>query len=387
MRADLTKFRQTLFNLLSNASKFTENGRIGLSVGVDRGAPDVLRFSVSDTGIGMTPEQVARIFEPFSQGDASTTRKYGGTGLGLAISRRFCRLMGGEITVQTAPGKGSTFTFTLPRQVQEPSSNTEHRRAQSPAVKPREQVTRILAIDDDASGRDLIERALSKEGFEVQLAPDGRTGLELARRLKPDVITLDVMMPGMDGWAVLSALKADPETSGIPVIMLTIVDDKQIGFALGAADFFTKPIDWDRLTNTLAKYRRNAGAQTVLVVEDDAQMREMLRRVLDKPQWEVLEAENGRVALEKLNGTIPSVILLDLMMPEMDGFEFLGELRKRPEMKLVPVVVITAKDITPEDRRRLNGEVARVLQKSALSMQELVSEVLSVTGANGGVGI
>ena len=406
MRADLTKVRQTLFNLLSNATKFTEKGVITLAVERERveaeaenagsgrglvlaskrsGDRSHITFRVSDTGIGMTPEQLSRLFEAFSQADASTTRKYGGTGLGLAISRKFCRLMGGDLTVTSEPGKGSTFGVTLPVEVQGPVADPGTSFF-GPATLPKPHST-VLVIDDDPSARDLIARALTKEGFAVELAADGRTGLELARRLKPQAITLDVMMPGMDGWAVLTALKADPATADIPVIMLTIVDDKQIGFALGAADYLAKPIDWNRLAATLQRYRRPANAQPVLLVEDDPQTREILRRALAKSQWQVIEAENGCVALEKLDGLVPAVILLDLMMPEMDGFEFMQQLRRRPAFRLVPVVVITAKDITEEDRRRLNGQVARILQKSGLHMEELVAEVLAVTGTNKPVGI
>jgi len=219
------------------------------------------------------------------------------------------------------------------------------------------------------------------------LASDGKRGLELAKQLKPDVITLDVMMPGMDGWAVLTALKADSATADIPVIMLTIVDDKHIGFALGAADYLTKPIDWSRLSGVLRKYRKVEGAQSVLVVEDDAATREMLRRTLEKEGWRVEEAENGRVGLEKLDAGIPSLILLDLMMPEVDGFEFMQVLRKRADGRLVPVVVITAKDITEEDRRRLNGQVARILQKGATSSEELLAELHALSGRDRGAGI
>jgi adenylate cyclase len=191
----------------------------------------------------------------------------------------------------------------------------------------------------------------------------------------------------MDGWAVLSALKADPATAGIPVIMLTVVDEKQIGFALGAADYFTKPIDWSRMTASLQKYRSTTKHQVVLVVEDDAPTREMLQRTLVKENWEVVEAENGRVALEKLSGLVPALILLDLMMPEMDGFEFMDELRKRPECRQVPVVVITAKDITEQDRKRLNGQVARVMQKASLQMDDLVREVRALSDVSSSVGI
>ena len=245
----------------------------------------------------------------------------------------------------------------------------------------------MLVIDDDPAARDLIARALSKEGFHVELATDGRTGLELARELRPRVITLDVMMPGMDGWAVLTALKTDAATADIPVIMLSVVDEKQIGFALGASDYFTKPIDWNRMTASLQKYRTPANKQSVLLVEDDAPTRDMLRRTLVKEGWEVLEAENGRVALEKLDGAVPALILLDLMMPEMDGFQFMEELRKRPQCRQVPVVVITAKDITEQDRKRLNGQVARVMQKGSLRMEDLVCEVRALSDVGHGLGI
>jgi signal transduction histidine kinase/DNA-binding response OmpR family regulator/ligand-binding sensor domain-containing protein len=378
MRADLTKVRQTLFNLLSNACKFTEKGTITLRV--ERGArpsrsQPQLTFTVIDTGIGMTSEQMSRLFEAFSQADASTTRKYGGTGLGLTISRNFCRMMGGDLTVTSESGQGSAFTVILPAEVKEAGRGGEPLAALAAPGVPH---STVLVIDDEPLARDLIARALGKEGFRVEMAADGRSGLELARKLKPQAITLDVMMPGMDGWAVLTVLKGDPATADIPVIMLTVVDEKQIGFALGAADYFTKPIDWGRLNSALVKYRKTTDRQTVLIVEDDEQAREMLRRALTREGWQVLEAANGRMALERLNGLVPALILLDLMMPEMDGFEFMQELRQRADCRQVPVVVITARDITEDDRRRLNGNVARILRKSTLSMRELVAQVRSL---------
>jgi CheY-like chemotaxis protein len=229
-----------------------------------------------------------------------------------------------------------------------------------------------------------MRRSLEKDGFRVEVATDGKTGLELARQLKPAVITLDVMMPSMDGWSVLSALKADPATSDLPVIMMTIVDDKQMGFALGAADYFTKPIDWQRLHTTLQKYLGSARSGTVLVVEDQAQTRDLLRRSLEKEGWRVLEAANGQVGLEKLDGTLPALILLDLMMPEMDGFEFMTALRQRDNGPQIPVIVITAKDLTEEDRRRLNGGVERIIQKGATSQREVLDLVRSVMQNCGG---
>ncbi len=393
MKADVTKVRQTLFNLLSNASKFTERGTITLAVARHsnvESAPGqhstlesraALSFSVTDTGIGMSPEQMSRLFQAFEQADASTTKKFGGTGLGLAISRRFCQMMGGDITVESEVDKGTIFTVTLPATVEDAAA--EPAAEPSPAVKTTtgDRRATILVIDDDANVRDLMERTLTKDGYHVIAAADGARGLALANEGKPAVITLDVMMPGMDGWAVLTALKADPGTADIPVIMMTIVDDKNMGFALGAADYLTKPIDWPRLSAALKKHRRSAGPHTVLVVEDDPNTRDMLRRGMAKEGWIVVEAENGRIGLERLAEGIPALILLDLMMPEMDGFGFMQELRTRPDARDIPVIVITAKDLTDEDRRRLNGEVARILQKGATSSDDLLAEIRSLLPA------
>jgi signal transduction histidine kinase/DNA-binding response OmpR family regulator/streptogramin lyase len=395
MRADVTKVRQTLFNLLSNASKFTEKGTIRLVVGResaralestgpagDQGSAEPrptgnwICFRVTDTGIGMTQEQIRRLFEAFTQADASTTRRFGGTGLGLAISRKFCRLMGGDIVVTSEPERGSTFIVTLPTEVSEtphPTDTQFFQKYPAPPVLNRGPV--VLVIDDDESVRDLMQRSLSKDGYHVETAADGRTGLEMARHLKPVVITLDVMMPSMDGWAVLTALKADAVTADIPVVMLTIVDDRNMGFALGAADYFTKPIDWQRLGATLKKHRKPAVPQTVLIVEDDEPTRELMRRTMEKEGWQVREAANGRLGLEELSRGIPGLILLDLMMPELDGFGFMHELRKRPECLGVPVIVVTAKDLSEDDRRRLSGAVARILGKDAASREQLVAEV------------
>jgi CheY-like chemotaxis protein len=232
----------------------------------------------------------------------------------------------------------------------------------------------VLVIDDDPAVRDLLQRFLTKEGFAVKTASSGGQGLELARSLKPAVITLDVMMPGMDGWAVLSSIKADPVLNDTPVVVVTIVDDKNIGFSLGAAEYLTKPIDWNRLAVVMNKFRRQPG-QKVLVVEDEADCRERLRRTLEKDGWQVAVAENGRSALNQISDSLPAAILLDLIMPEMDGFEFMSQLRDRPEWRHIPVIVITAKDLTPEDRQRLQGQIQDVLQKGVYSAEELLRDV------------
>jgi CheY-like chemotaxis protein len=370
MRADLTKLRQALFNLLSNACKFTERGVVSVTVVREPAADgDTLVFAVSDTGIGMTPTQMARLFEEFGQADASTTRRYGGTGLGLALSRRLCRMMGGDITVASEAGRGSTFTIRLPADVKELARETTAPTARETTPAG---ASAVLVVDDDAAVRDLMARFLGKEGFRVVTAGGGEEGLRLARELQPDVITLDVLMPGMDGWSVLAALKADPTLADIPVVMLTMLDDRNLGYALGAADYLTKPIDRERLVAVLGRHRRDL---PVLVVDDDADFRELARRTLEREGYTVIEAENGRVGLARLHETKPGVVLLDLMMPEMDGFDFVAAARAEAAWRSVPIVVITAKDLSPEDHERLNGYVARVFQKGALSRETLLGEV------------
>jgi signal transduction histidine kinase/DNA-binding response OmpR family regulator len=378
MHADLTKVRQALFNLLSNACKFTDQGTITLNVSEEpiNGSP-WLRFRVSDTGIGMTPEQMDKLFQAFSQADASTTREYGGTGLGLAISRKFCQMMGGDITVESVFGEGSTFTIRLPAEVPEFNAIQPLNEEETPArVTPvPEGALTVLVIDDDPVVRDLMQRFLSKEGLRVVAAANGKEGLRLAKELRPDAITLDVLMPVMDGWSVLTALKADPALTEIPVIMVTIVDEKQAGYALGVADYLTKPIDWKRLTAILQNYKSADATPCVLVVEDDGRTRKMLRTRLEKQGWTVIESENGRVALERMADGLPDLILLDLMMPEMDGFQFVDQVRAQEGWRSIPIIVITAKDLNEEDRQRLNGYVEGILQKGAYKPEELLREV------------
>jgi len=372
MRADLTKVRQALFNLLSNACKFTDRGTVSLAVAREASdGNDWMVFGVSDTGIGMTPEQLARLFEAFTQADAATTRRYGGTGLGLALSRRLCRMMGGDVTVESEAGRGSIFTIRLPAHVTEAVAEPAAEPATGGDSVPAG-VGTVLVIDDEAAVRDLMHRFLTKEGFRVVTAHGGEEGLRQARQLRPDAITLDVMMPGMDGWAVLSALKADADVADIPVIMLTIVDDKNLGYALGASDYLTKPIDRERLVTVLKQYQRD---RPVLVVDDDPTVRHLFRRILEPEGYAVVEAENGRVALERLREVSPSVILLDLMMPEMDGFDFAAELRRHEVWREIPIIVVTARDLSRDDHERLNGYVQKILQKGAHGRDQLLAEV------------
>ena len=373
MRADVTKVRQALFNLLSNASKFTDKGSITLRA-QRQGAN--LVFDVIDSGIGMTPEQVGRLFQAFAQADASTSKKYGGTGLGLALSRKFCQLMGGDLTVVSEAGKGSTFTATIPAEVIEVAEETV------PAVStPAAEIAStgsgplILVIDDDVTVQDLLRRSLNRDGFRVETAADGATGLVRARELRPAMITLDVMMPGMDGWEVLAALKENPETADIPVIVVSIVDERGLGFSLGAADYLTKPLDYSRLSSVVNRHAKVGQGQRVLVVEDDEATQELVQKHLTKEGWQVVATSNGREALERLTQGPPDLVLLDLMMPEMDGFEFLEAFRKQPGCAQITVVVMTAKILTPEDRQRLRGQVAQIVEKQAMTPESLVLDI------------
>jgi len=376
MFADLTKVRQSLFNILSNACKFTERGTIRLEVfrQEDEGQ---FTFRVTDTGIGIDSEHLTKLFLPFSQMDPSSTRRVGGTGLGLAITRHFCEAMGGDITVESTAGVGSTFTIRLPARVTTTDCTVPVDMTQSKVGMDR--TPTVLVIDDDPAFRDLVTRFLGKEGFRVVTASDGDEGLSQARQLHPDLITLDVKMPGLDGWAVLAALKAEPALREIPVIMLSISDDRNKGFALGATEYLTKPLDRGRLSAILQKYRGRGQCCSALIVEDDVATRRALRETLEKEGWDVAEAENGRAALAAVAVRRPDLVLLDLLMPEMDGFEFLEELRKREETRSIPIVVITSKTIAPEDRRRLNGSVERILLKNAASREDLLRQVRALS--------
>jgi CheY-like chemotaxis protein/anti-sigma regulatory factor (Ser/Thr protein kinase) len=380
---DLTKLRQSLFNLLSNAAKFTHQGSVTLRVEREsRDGGDWLVFAVSDTGIGIAEDKLEHVFKEFSQADSSTTRNYGGTGLGLAISKRFCQILGGDLTLQSVPGEGSTFTIRLPATL--PGSEPRQAPADAAPIKIAANLEAIgeagpgqtvLVIDDETEACEIIGRFLQKDGFTVATAGSGEEGLRLAHEIQPAAITLDVMMPDMDGWSVLRALKADPGLREIPVIMVTMVDDKTRGYSLGATDYLTKPVDRELLLHMLCRYHPAEKHRTVMLVEDDEATREMMARTLDKAGWDVTEAGNGREALDRLAQETPRLILLDLMMPVMDGFDFLLEMRANTDWQDIPVIVLTAKYLTDEDRRVLSGRVEQVVAKGACSREHLMELV------------
>ncbi|WP_407275645.1 response regulator [Halothiobacillus sp. DCM-1] len=372
LHGDLTKFRQILLNLLSNAAKFTQNGQ--LTVTVARCTEHQVEITVTDSGIGMTEAQLGRLFQVFSQADASTTRKYGGSGLGLAISRHFARMMGGDITATSVPGQGSRFIVTLPLVVED--ATTTEPAPLTPATDSGTQGETLLVIDDDPAVHDLLNRHLSRAGYRVITARNGAEGLAIARRERPDFITLDIMMPGMDGWQVLTELKADPDLQDIPVFVLTMTNDKGLGFALGAAQFLTKPVNRDALLKLLHQYTRHPQSCRVLVIDDDETNRALLRRVLRDTGSEVAEATDGQAGLAWLNNhPAPDLILLDLMMPIMDGFAFLDAMRQLPQYAQLPVIVLTAKTLTDEDRRRLTQRVDHIIERDGQHEEAIIAQL------------
>jgi signal transduction histidine kinase/DNA-binding response OmpR family regulator/HAMP domain-containing protein len=374
MRSDLTKVRQSVLNLLGNSSKFTTGGKITLTVSRNRAEMgSVVSFQVSDTGIGISPAEMAKLFQAFSQADTATTKRFGGTGLGLAITKHFCDMLGGTITVESEPGKGSVFTIALPDRgtIESAAISAEPR-----VSEVADGAATVLVVDDDPVSLDLLSMTLGKEGYRVIHARTGEEALEQAHAHRPQAITLDVLMPRMDGWSVLVALKADPLLRDIPVIMVTVLKDRGLAFSLGASDFMTKPVDRVVLASMLRQYKSGSANGTVLIVEDDPSTRDATRRLLERLGLTVAEAGNGLDGLCWLDDhPVPQLILLDLMMPVMDGFEFLEELHRRPALASVPVVVLTAKQLSPEEITFLTGRTQRIMTKQATSSLELVTAI------------
>ncbi len=365
LRTDLTKLKQCLINLLSNAAKFTKSGAVTLRLSRyvdDEDAPHVV-FEVRDSGIGMTEEQIGRLFQAFTQADSSTTRNFGGTGLGLTITRHFVTMLGGTITVTSTSGLGSTFTVDLPDRAGV-APHEDHVIDVDDGMRAASAVT-VLIVDDDDAVHDVLSATLGREGYLLLHARDGAEALAVMRRTPPDVVTLDVRMPKVDGWSVLGVMKSDPELQNIPVVMLTIVDDRNLGFSLGASEFMTKPIDRNRLTALLRKLTSSTKNATVLIVDDEPDVRGVIKGTVESAGMKAAEAGNGRAALQWLEGNAPpALILLDLMMPEMDGFEFLEKIRKVERWSDIPTVVLTAKDLSERERSFLAERTLLVLSKT-----------------------
>lgn len=396
INADETKTRQVLMNLLSNAAKFTDNGVIRLSTSsFESEGVQYVRFDVSDNGIGMNQEQLQRLFTSFTQADASTTRKYGGTGLGLAISKRFAEMMCGEIIVSSGEGQGSEFSIILPVDVEtakdcqaanleniskEPEANIaiSEKTVEQDLLKltaDLKDYRKILIVDDDEPTREILRRYLSKEEMTVYMASNGMDAIRMAKEIQPDVITLDVMMPGMDGWTVLREIKSDKELCQIPVIMITMVDDKPTAYANGVNDYLIKPVPRPQLLSMVHKVIQAHSNRPILIVDDDPEIREVMRMVLEDEGFRVLEAIHGEDALEIVTQNEPSMVILDLNMPVMDGFEFLSIFRKDLRYRDIPVIVLTAKDMPPKQLKNLAEKSVDIVGKDDFNAEALISDV------------
>lgn len=375
---DYVRIRQSLLNLLSNASKFTNKGLIKLSIENLPNSTGWLQFIVKDSGIGMTEEQMNKLFKAFSQADATTTRKYGGTGLGLYLTKRFCEMLGGSIAVQSEVGQGTTFTIVLPVKsskgiVKEGKGESAPGAETKPAeVAPKKS---ILIVDDDPHIHNEVQKVLEPESFTLHHAYNGEEGLKLAKDINPDAIILDIIMPIMDGWTFLSTLKSDPKHSNIPVILMSIISEQDLGFALGAVDYCHKPIDAKELVEKIKLIVQSEGEIKVLVVDDDPTSRHLMTQIIERKGWKAVQAANGREAIEFLINTQPSLILLDLMMPEMDGFAVIEALQNNEMWRTIPVIVVTAKDLSREERALLERSTKNIVQKGANARKEIIASL------------
>jgi signal transduction histidine kinase/DNA-binding response OmpR family regulator len=385
MRSDFTKVRQSLFNLLSNASKFTHNGEVKLTIEqkilkTKTGeSQKILHFIVQDNGIGMKAEHCKKLFQAFSQADSSTTRKYGGTGLGLAITQNFIAMMGGEVFVESEFGVGSTFTLKLPQIARQIASKSEEfdestATVSSILINPLQTKT-VLVIDDNHHDRKFLHRYLSGEGYNVVMAINGKQGVQMAKEIVPDMITLDVMMPEMDGWETLVALKNDPFLVNIPVVMSSIIEDRHLAQTLGAVDYLSKPVDKERLLKVVDKHLVRSARGPILVIEDDPDALEATCDLLVQAGWSVQAAENAIEAIEIVQKSPPMLILLDLMMPDMDGFEVIKKLRYHPQWQLIPIIVITSVELSTSEYAQMSKQVQNIFQKGKYELQDLLDEV------------
>jgi PAS domain S-box-containing protein len=377
MSSDPVKLRQCLFNLLSNAAKFTEHGTITLKAESRGDARDWIALSVTDTGIGMSDEQLAKLFRPFTQADASTTRRFGGTGLGLSITKAFTELLGGKIEVESSPGRGSTFTLVLPRNATTRNASEKDRTVPSAGMEGVAEPGKdlVVVIDDDPHARDLLERFLRREGYSVRLAGDGRSGLDLVRRMRPAAVLLDVMMPRLDGWAVLSQLKDDPELADIPVVMVTIVRERALALSLGADDYLTKPVEWSRLRSILERCRRSSAVPRAVLICNHGDTCRVLAELVSSAGWQVIEARTVDAGAQAAaSGPPPELILIDVEPNGAIGFDAPHRL-KRDGLARTTIVAIAPRTLSDADRQHLDGYVAQIIERNEDWQQTLLDEL------------
>jgi signal transduction histidine kinase/DNA-binding response OmpR family regulator len=381
IEADERKVKQVVFNLLSNAVKFTpDGGQVGIKAGMDHRE---IRIIVWDTGIGIAPEDQERIFEEFQQVGEGYTEKREGTGLGLALAKRFVELQGGQIWVESEVGHGSRFTFTLPVRIA-PQLEVTPALAERPAVGPECEGPVVLVVEDDPQATELLRLYLEGAGYCVEVARDGEEGFDKARLLHPALLTLDLLLPKVDGWDLLVRLKGEPATHEIPVVIVSIVDQRGRGFALGAADYLVKPISREELLNALHRVgltqRRQREVVTILTIDDDPMAVELVEAILTGEGFRVLKAYGGEEGLTVARQELPALIILDLLMPDVDGFAVVERLRADPVTAAIPIVILTSKSLTPDEKDRLNGEIAYLARKGEFSRTafvELVRGLLS----------
>jgi signal transduction histidine kinase/DNA-binding response OmpR family regulator len=382
LTGDERKVKQVLFNLLSNAVKFTlDRGKVGIAA---TKSDTMVQVAVWDTGVGISADDQQRIFEEFQQVGQGLAGKTEGTGLGLTLAKKFVELHGGTIWVESTLGQGSTFTFTLPvvgaarhvplLAVQEDTAGNRER-----AVEPASARPLVLVVEDDPKGADLLRIYLSEAGYTVDVARDGAEGLEKIRRLAPAAVVLDILLPKLDGWAFLTQVKADPVTREVPIIIVSIIDQKGKGFALGAADYLIKPVQKDDLLRTLRAFSLTAKVQTapvkILAIDDDPKAVELLAAVLEPEGFRVLRAYGGEAGIEIARAEQPDLIILDLLMPEVNGFEVLDRLAQSAVTRRLPVILFTLKQLTAEEQQRVQGRIACLAQKEAFNQQEFVGLV------------
>jgi Signal transduction histidine kinase len=379
---DIVKIRQIIVNLLSNAAKFTEKGEINIRVRENNG---LISFAVKDSGIGIEKKNFNLVFEEFQQVDNSSTRKYKGTGLGLPIARKLARLLGGDLMVDSEYGKGSTFTLTIPpSQPQQSQGGPQKIVPKKPEITPQPAVDRpaprgpavpskgvqILCIDDDPDVIEILRKYLVPEGYSVVGALSGDEGIEMAAKTKPALITLDIMMPKKDGWQVLRELKSNNATKDIPVVIHSVVDNKPLAVSLGAADVITKPTEPKRLLSLVKQYCQTTD-QFILIVDDHEDFALAFKALLSQDGFNVKVATGGREALDVLKSSTPALILLDLVMPGMDGFEVVQQLQENEQWRRIPVVILSGKELTEEDQQRLDTHIAQFLKKDMFSTSEI----------------